>query len=159
MAKNVLTNKEVTKSELNFMLSRLRSAIAYEGKNKCSIYLAGVHKETYAALSAMGIEWSVKRWCTFLNAPKKGSKAWKALFEGSNVLDEAKTFHESKVAAAKAEKEAKIAKAKAKAEKKAAKEKEAAAKAAKKVAKAKAKAEKEAAAKAAKEAKAAAKKD
>ena len=113
MAKT-LTNKEVTKNELNFMLSRLRSAIAYEGKTSCSIYLAGVHKETYDALTAMGIAWSVKGWCTKLNAPKNGTKVYKALFNGSNVLAEAKAEKEAKAAA---EKKAKAEKAAPKAEK------------------------------------------
>ena len=134
MAKNMTSNKELVRDELNFMLSRLRGAIAYEGKDKCSIYLAGVHKETYETLTSMGIKWDVKRWCTFLFAPKKGTKAYTALFNGSKVLDEAKAYKEAKVAAAKAEKAEKAAKAKAKAEKKAAKEKEAKAKAEKKAA-------------------------
>ena len=151
MSKNVLVNKEVINAELNFMLSRLRSAIAYEGKTTCSIYLAGVHKETNETIDAMGIKREVIRWCTKLYAPKKGTKAWEALFKGSKVLTEAKAHIEAK---AKAEKEVAAAKAAKKAEKAAAKaEKEKAAeKAAKEKAKAKAKAEKEkAAAKAAKE--------
>lgn len=142
MAKNMTSNKEVVKSEVNFLLSRLRGAIAYEGKDKCSVYLAGVHKETYETLTSMGIKWDVKRWCTFLFAPKKGTKAYTALFNGSKVLDEAKAYKEAKVAAAKAEKAEKAEKAKAKAAKKAAKEKEAKAKAEKKVVKTAAKAEK-----------------
>jgi hypothetical protein len=99
MAKNMTSNKEVVKSEVNFLLSRLRGAIAYEGKDKCSVYLAGVHKETYETLTSMGIKWDVKRWCTFLFAPKKGTKAYTALFNGSKVLDEAKAYKEAKVAA------------------------------------------------------------
>jgi len=148
MAKNMTSNKEVVKSEVNFLLSRLRGAIAYEGKDKCSVYLAGVHKETYETLTSMGIKWDVKRWCTFLFAPKKGTKAYTALFNGSKVLDEAKAYKEAKVAAAKAEKEEKAAKAKAKAEKKAAKEKEVKAEKKAKAEKAAAKTEKKVAAKA-----------
>ena len=140
MSKNVLVNKEVINAELNFMLSRLRSAIAYEGKTTCSIYLAGVHKETNETIDAMGIKREVIRWCTKLYAPKKGTKAWDALFKGSKVLTEAKAHIEAK---AKAEKEVAAAKAAKKAEKAAAKaEKEKAAAAAAKE-KAKAKAEKE----------------
>ena len=119
MAKNVLVNKEVFNAELNFMLARLRSAIAYEGKNSCSIYLAGVHKETNEAIDAMGIKREVVRWCTKLYAPKKGTKAWNALFNGSKVLDAAKAYKvekEKAEAAAKKEKAAKE-KAEAKAEK------------------------------------------
>ena len=135
MSKNVLVNKEVINAELNFMLSRLRSAIAYEGKNTCSIYLAGVHKETNETIDAMGIKREVVRWCTKLYAPKKGTKAWDALFNGSKVLSEAKAHVEAK---AKAEKEAAAAKAAKKAEKAAAEKSKAAAP--------KAKAEKKAAA-------------
>ena len=119
MAKNVLVNKEVFNAELNFMLARLRSAIAYEGKDSCSIYLAGVHKETNEAIDAMGIKREVVRWCTKLYAPKKGTKAWNALFNGSKVLDAAKAYKvekEKAEAAAKKEKAAKE-KAAAKAEK------------------------------------------
>lgn len=140
MSKNVLVNKEVINAELNFMLSRLRSAIAYEGKNTCSIYLAGVHKETNETIDAMGIKREVVRWCTKLYAPKKGTKAWEALFKGSKVLADAKSHFEAK---AKAEKEVAAAKAAKKAEKAAIKaEKEKAAAAAAKE-KAKVKAEKE----------------
>ena len=128
MAKNVLVNKEVFNAELNFMLARLRSAIAYEGKDSCSIYLAGVHKETNEAIDAMGIKREVVRWCTKLYAPKKGTKAWNALFNGSKVLDAAKAYKVEKEKAAAAAKKEKAAKEKEKAAKKAAKEKEKAAK-------------------------------
>lgn len=150
MAKNVLVNKEVFNAELNFMLARLRSAIAYEGKNSCSIYLAGVHKETNEAIDAMGIKREVVRWCTKLYAPKKGTKAWNALFNGSKVLDEAKAYKVEKEKAEAAAKKEKAAKEKEKAAKKAEKEKAAAKaekeKAAKKAAKEKEKAAKEKAA-------------
>jgi hypothetical protein len=145
MAKNMTTNKEVVKNEKNYMLSLLRNAIAFNGKDRCTVYLAGVHKETEAQLEAMGIVIEKKKnWGHILHAPKKGTKAYKTLFEGSNVLAEAKAQADAKVAAAKAEKAEKAAKAKAKAEAKAAKEKEAKAKAAakEKAAKEKAKAEK-----------------
>lgn len=141
MAKNVLVNKEVFNAELNFMLARLRSAIAYEGKDSCSIYLAGVHKETNEAIDAMGIKREVVRWCTKLYAPKKGTKAWNALFNGSKVLDAAKAYKVEKEKAAAAAKKEKAAKEKEKAAKKAEKEK-----AAKKAAKEKEKAAKEKAA-------------
>ena len=146
MAKNVLVNKEVFNAELNFMLARLRSAIAYEGKDSCSIYLAGVHKETNEAIDAMGIKREVIRWCTKLYAPKKGTKAWNALFNGSKVLDAAKAYKVEKEKAAAAAKKEKAAKEKEKAAKKAEKEKAAAKaekeKAAKKAAKEKAAKEK-----------------
>ena len=145
MAKNVLVNKEVFNAELNFMLARLRSAIAYEGKDSCSIYLAGVHKETNEAIDAMGIKREVVRWCTKLYAPKKGTKAWNALFNGSKVLDAAKAYKVEKEKAEAAAKKEKAAKEKEKAAKKAEKEKAAA------------KAEKEKAAKKAEKEKAAAK--
>lgn len=142
MAKNVLVNKEVFNAELNFMLARLRSAIAYEGKDSCSIYLAGVHKETNEAIDAMGIKREVIRWCTKLYAPKKGTKAWNALFNGSKVLDAAKAYKVEKEKAEAAAKKEKAAKEKEKAAKKAEKEKAAAKaekeKAAKKAAKEKA---------------------
>ena len=142
MAKNVLVNKEVFNAELNFMLARLRSAIAYEGKDSCSIYLAGVHKETNEAIDAMGIKREVVRWCTKLYAPKKGTKAWNALFNGSKVLDAAKAYKVEKEKAEAAAKKEKAAKEKEKAAKKAEKEKAAAKaekeKAAKKAAKEKA---------------------
>lgn len=159
MAKNVLVNKEVFNAELNFMLARLRSAIAYEGKDSCSIYLAGVHKETNEAIDAMGIKREVVRWCTKLYAPKKGTKAWNALFNGSKVLDTAKAYKVEKEKAEAAAKKEKAAKEKEKAAKKAEKEKAAAKaekeKAAKKAAKEKEKAAKEkAAAKAEKKAEA-----
>ena len=137
MAKNVLVNKEVFNAELNFMLARLRSAIAYEGKNSCSIYLAGVHKETNEAIDAMGIKREVVRWCTKLYAPKKGTKAWNALFNGSKVLDAAKAYKVEKEKAEAAAKKEKAAKEKEKAAKKAAKEKAAKEKAAAKAEKAK----------------------
>ena len=147
MAKNVLMNKEVFNAELNFMLARLRSAIAYEGKDSCSIYLAGVHKETNEAIDAMGIKREVVRWCTKLYAPKKGTKAWNALFNGSKVLDAAKAYKVEKEKAEAAAKKEKAAKEKEKAAKKAEKEKAAAKaekeKAAKKAAKEKEKAAKE----------------
>jgi len=150
MAKNVLVNKEVFNAELNFMLARLRSAIAYEGKDSCSIYLAGVHKETNEAIDAMGIKREVVRWCTKLYAPKKGTKAWNALFNGSKVLDAAKAYKVEKEKAEAAAKKEKAAKEKEKAAKKAEKEKAAAKaekeKAAKKAAKEKEKAAKEKAA-------------
>ena len=150
MAKNVLVNKEVFNAELNFMLARLRSAIAYEGKDSCSIYLAGVHKETNEAIDAMGIKREVIRWCTKLYAPKKGTKAWNALFNGSKVLDAAKAYKVEKEKAEAAAKKEKAAKEKEKAAKKAEKEKAAAKaekeKAAKKAAKEKEKAAKEKAA-------------
>ena len=118
MAKNMTTNKEVVKNEKNYMLSLLRNAIAYNGKDKCTVYLAGVHKETEAQLEAMGVVIEKKKnWGHILHAPKKGTKAYKTLFEGSNVLAEAKAQADAKVAAAKAEKAEKAAKAKAKAEK------------------------------------------
>ena len=126
MAKNVLVNKEVFNAELNFMLARLRSAIAYEGKDSCSIYLAGVHKETNEAIDAMGIKREVVRWCTKLYAPKKGTKAWNALFNGSKVLDAAKAYKVEKEKAEAAAKKEKAAKEKEKAAKKAEKEKAAA---------------------------------
>ena len=142
MAKNVLVNKEVFNAELNFMLARLRSAIAYEGKDSCSIYLAGVHKETNEAIDAMGIKREVIRWCTKLYAPKKGTKAWNALFNGSKVLETAKAYKVEKEKAEAAAKKEKAAKEKEKAAKKAEKEKAAAKaekeKAAKKAAKEKA---------------------
>jgi flagellar biosynthesis GTPase FlhF len=150
MAKNVLMNKEVFNAELNFMLARLRSAIAYEGKDSCSIYLAGVHKETNEAIDAMGIKREVIRWCTKLYAPKKGTKAWNALFNGSKVLETAKAYKVEKEKAEAAAKKEKAAKEKEKAAKKAEKEKAAAKaekeKAAKKAAKEKEKAAKEKAA-------------
>ena len=147
MAKNMTTNKEVVKNEKNYMLSLLRNAIAYNGKDKCTVYLAGVHKETETQLEAMGVVIEKKKnWGHILHAPKKGTKAYKALFEGSNVLAEAKAEKEAKVAAAKAEKAEKAEKAKAKAAAKAEKEKAAKEKAAAKAKKAK---EKEKAAKAA----------
>ena len=149
MAKNVLVNKEVFKAELEMMLARLRSAIAYDGKNSCSIYLAGVHKETNEAIDAMGIKREVVRWCTKLYAPKKGTKAWNALFNGSKVLDAAKAYKVEKEKAEAAAKKEKAAKEKEKAAKKAEKEKAAAKaekeKAAKKAAKEKAAKEKAAA--------------
>lgn len=153
MAKNMTTNKEVVKNEKNYMLSLLRNAIAFNGKDRCTVYLAGVHKETEAQLEAMGIVIEKKKnWGHILHAPKKGTKAYKTLFEGSNVLAEAKAQADAKVAAAKAEKAEKAEKAKAKAAAKAAKEKAAKektaakAKKAKEKAKAAAKAEKAAAA-------------
>ena len=146
MAKNVLVNKEVFKAELEMMLARLRSAIAYDGKNSCSIYYAGVHKETNEAIDAMGIKREVVRWCTKLYAPKKGTKAWNALFNGSKVLDAAKAYKVEKEKAEAAAKKEKAAKEKEKAAKKAEKEKAAAKaekeKAAKKAAKEKAAKEK-----------------
>ena len=141
MAKNVVTNKEMISEEITFLMGRLRNAIAFNGRDRVPVYLAGVHKEAIESIKAMGIKVDEHkgRWTIELFAPKKGTKAWNALFNGSKVLDEAKAYKEAKVAAAKAEKEEKAAKAKAKAEKKAAKEKEAKAKAEKKAAKEKAK--------------------
>ena len=141
MAKNVCTNKSLIKAEINHYLELLRNAIAFNGRAHVPVYFAGVHKEAIEAIKEMGIKVEEKagRWTTKFYAPKKGTKAWNTLFNGSKVLDEAKAYKEAKVAAAKAEKEEKAAKAKAKAEKKAAKEKEA---------KAEKKAAKEAAAKA-----------
>lgn len=136
MGKNVLTNKEVTKTEKAYMLARLRNAIAYEGKDKCVVYLAGVHKETLLALDAMGIkhEKKEKTWGMTLYAPKKGTKAYAALFEGSKVIENAKAEREAKAKAAKDAEKAKAAKAKEKAAAKAAREKEKAEKAKEKAA-------------------------
>ena len=151
MAKNMTTNKSLIKAEVNHYLELLRNAIAYNGRTYVPVYFAGVHKEAIAEIEAMGIKVEVakKGWTTKFYAPKKGSKAWKTLFNGSTVIADAKAAAAAKVAAAKAEKAEKAAKAKAKAAAKAEKEKAAKAKAAakEKAAKEKAKA-KEAAAKA-----------
>ena len=151
MAKNVCTNKSLIKSEVNHFLELLRNAIAFNGRTYVPIYFAGTHQEAIAEINAMGIKTETEkgRWTTKLFAPKKGTKAWNALFNGSKVLDEAKAIKAEKekaaAAAAKEKAEKKAAKAKAKAEKE-----KAAAAAAKEKAKAKAEKEK-AAAKAAKE--------
>ena len=139
MAKNVTTNKELIKNEVIYLLSNLRNSIAYGGRNTCVVYLANVRKESISTIESMGIKHEqAGRWGHRLYAPKKGTKAYKTLFEGSNVLADAKAEKEAKVAAAKAEKAEKEAKRKARAEAKAAKEKakkeKAAAKAAKKAA-------------------------
>ena len=125
MSKNLTTNKSLIKAEVNHYLELLRNAIAFNGRTYVPVYFAGVHKEAIAEVEAMGIKVEVakKGWVTKFFAPTKGSKAWKTLFNGSKVLEDAKAAKEAKVAAAKAEKAEKAAKAKAKAEKKAAKEK------------------------------------
>jgi hypothetical protein len=141
MAKNVCTNKSLIKAEVNHYLELLRNAIAFNGRSYVPVYFAGVHQEAIAEIQAMGIKVEPKagRWTTKFYAPKKGTKAWKALFNGSKVLDDAKAIAEAKekaaAAAAKEKADKKAARAKAKAEKEkaaaeAAKEK-AAAKAAK----------------------------
>ena len=145
------TNKELVKNELNFHLALLRNAIAFNGNDKCSVYYAGLHKETEAMLAERGIKVEHKKnWGYTLFAPKKGTKAYKALFEGSKVMEEAKAIREAKAAAEKAAAAEKKEKAKKKAAAKAEKEKAAKEKAAAKAAKAKAKekAEKKAAPKA-----------
>ena len=137
MAKNVCTNKSLIKAEVNHYLELLRNAIAFNGRDYVPVYFAGVHQEALAEIQAMGIKVESKagRWTTKFYAPKKGSKAWEALFKGSKVLDDAKAIADAKVkaaaAAAKEKAEKKAAKEKAKAEKE-----KAAAKAAKEKAKA-----------------------
>ena len=137
MAKNVCVNKEMINEEVTFLTGRLRNAIAFNGRDRVPVYLAGVHKEAIDAIKAMGVKVDEKkgRWTIELFAPKKGSKAWNALFKGSKVLDDAKTIKVEKekaaAAAAKEKADKKAAKAAAKAEKekaaaKAAKEKKAA---------------------------------
>ena len=129
MAKNMTTNKELIKDEVKYMLSNLRNSIAYGGRDTCVVYLANVRKETIATIEGMGIKHEqAGRWGHRLFAPKKGTKAYKTLFDGSKVLEEAKAYKEAKVAAAKAEKAEKEKKAKERAAAKAAKvEKKAAA--------------------------------
>lgn len=136
MAKNMIQNKELINSEKNFMLARLRHAIA-EGKKKTTVYLAGVHKEVEEALVAAGIKFEKKKnWGHVLLAPNKGTKAYKALFEGSTVLEDMKEIKaaakavkkpakksdtpaaEKKETAAKATKKSATVKAAAKTEKK-----------------------------------------
>ena len=142
------TNKELIKDEVKYMLSNLRNSIAYGGRDTCVVYLANVRKETIATIEGMGIKHEqAGRWGHRLFAPKKGTKAYKTLFDGSKVLEEAKAYKEAKVAAAKAEKAEKEKKAKERAAAKAAKEKATKDKAEKKAAAPKAaKAEKKAAA-------------
>ena len=129
MAKNVCVNKEMINEEIAFLTGRLRNAIAFNGRDRVPVYLAGVHKEAIDAIKAMGVNVDEKkgRWTIELFAPKKGSKAWNALFNGSKVLDDAKTIKVEKekaaAAAAKEKAEKKAAKAKAKAEKEKAKAK------------------------------------
>ena len=123
MAKNVCTNKSLIKAEVNHYLELLRNAIAFNGRDYVPVYFAGVHQEALAEIQAMGIKVEPKagRWTTKFYAPKKGSKAWEALFKGSKVLDDAKAIADAKVkaaaAAAKEKAEKKAAKEKAKAEK------------------------------------------
>ena len=118
MSKNLTTNKSLIKAEVNHYLELLRNAIAFNGRTYVPVYFAGVHKEAIAEVEAMGIQVEVakKGWVTKFFAPTKGSKAWKTLFNGSKVLEDAKAAKEAKVAAPKAEKKAA---AKPKAEKKA----------------------------------------
>ena len=149
MAKNVCVNKEMINEEVVFLTGRLRNAIAFNGRDRVPVYLAGVHKEAIDAIKAMGVKVDENkgRWTIELYAPKKGSKAWNELFKGSKVLDDAKTIKVEKekaaAAAAKEKAEKKAAKAKAKAEKeKAAAKAEKPKKAATSKAEAKAKAEK-----------------
>ena len=114
MAKNVCVNKEMINEEVVFLTGRLRNAIAFNGRNRVPVYLAGVHKEAIDAIKAMGVKVDEKkgRWTIELFAPKKGSKAWNALFNGSKVLDDAKTIKvEKEKAAAAAAKEKAAAKA------------------------------------------------
>ena len=132
MAKNVCVNKEMINEEVVFLTGRLRNAIAFNGRDRVPVYLAGVHKEAIDAIKAMGVKVDENkgRWTIELFAPKKGSKAWNELFNGSKVLDDAKTYKEEKVKAAAAAEKEKAEKKAAKAAAKAEKEK-AAAKAAK----------------------------
>lgn len=98
----MIQNKELINSEKNFMLARLRHAIA-EGKKKTTVYLAGVHKEVEDALVAAGIKFEKKKnWGHVLLAPNKGTKAYKALFEGSTVLEDMKAYKAEKAAMVKA---------------------------------------------------------
>ena len=85
MAKNMTTNKEVVKNEKNYMLSLLRNAIAFNGKDRCTVYLAGVHKETEAQLEAMGIV-----------GPYEGSKARQVLYDEVSLERYLETLHEIK---------------------------------------------------------------
>ena len=137
MSKNICTNKEMINEEVVFLMGRLRNAIAFNGRDRVPVYLAGVHKEAIDAIKSMGVKVDEKkgRWTIELYAPKKGTKAWENLFKGSKVIDMAKAEKDAKekaaAAAAKEKADKKAAKAKAKAEKE-----KAAAKAAKEKAKA-----------------------
>ena len=98
----MIQNKELINSEKNYMLSRIRHAIA-EGKKQTTVYLAGVHKEVEALLVAAGIKFEKKKnWGHVLYAPNKGTKAYKALFEGSTVLEDMKALKAEKAATVKA---------------------------------------------------------
>ena len=113
MAKTILNN-EVTNAELNFMLARLRNSMVYDNKKTASVYLAGIHKQTFESLAKMGIKFDKLHHGIKMYAPNKGTKAYKTLFEGVDLKGMLAKAKEIATAAAKAAK----ATAKAKAEKK-----------------------------------------
>ena len=142
------TNKSLIQAETLYILEVIRHAIAYNDKNPktedgkpyTSIY-AALHKESVDNVSAMGIGFFKKKathHSFFL--PKKGTKAYNALMDGSDVVERAAKEKEVKAAALKAAKAEKAAKDKERAEKK--KAKDAAEKAAAKAKAEKAKTEK-----------------
>ena len=110
MAKTILNN-EVTNAELNFMLARLRNSMVYDNKKTASVYLAGIHKQTFESLAKMGIKFDKLHHGIKMYAPNKGTKAYKTLFEGVDLKGMLAKAKEIATAAAKAT-------AKAKAEKK-----------------------------------------
>lgn len=112
MAKTIL-NKEVTNAELNFMLARLRNSMIYGNKNGASVYLAGIHVQTFESLSKMGIKFDKVHHGIKMYAPKKGTKAYAALFEGVDIksmIAKAKEIAAATAKAAKATAKAKAAK-------------------------------------------------
>ena len=113
MAKTILNN-EVTNAELNFMLARLRNSMVYDNKKTASVYLAGIHKQTFESLAKMGIKFDKLHHGIKMYAPNKGTKAYKTLFEGVDLKGMLAKAKEIATAATKAAK----ATAKAKAEKK-----------------------------------------
>ena len=105
MAKKVFNNEVA--NEVNFILTRLRNYMVYEGKTKAPIYLAGIHKQTFETIAKMGINFDKAHHTINVHAPKKGTKAYKELFKGvdlKGMLAKAKEFAKA------AEKAAKVAK-------------------------------------------------
>lgn len=123
MAK-VSTNKALVNAETTYVKELVRNAVAYnesnptiDGKPYCSCY-AALHKETLDQIEGMGLQVTRKKPThTLFFLPKKGTKAYNALMEGSDVLQLAAAEREAKAAALKKLQEEKAEKAAAKAEK------------------------------------------
>lgn len=119
-----MTNTELLNAEFAYILSVIRNAIfnkargnkpaMLDGKPICAHYSA-LRKETFKKLDAMGIKYDRCSGRTKFFLPNKGTKAYNALFEGSDVLNLVKSA-KPKAKAVKAAAKVKEKKAAAKVE-------------------------------------------